>query len=332
MITLKDIAKEAAVSVMTVSRVINGNHSKVSEETTRKVLGIIKKNNYVPNSSARSLASKNSRIISIIMRGEGDCFKDEYNAAMFGNIVQCVQLHGYFVMVHFISNYRDITRRLHTWNVDGAIFLGVFDKDILQIQEDNQIPLVFIDSYSPVRQITNVGIDDYKGGVLAAKHFIERGHRNFSFVGTSIDFSGVTKHRLQGFQDTITSAGLTLNPEHILSTDENTNLMDKILHFKESVTAIFATSDITAISLINEITDMGLRVPEDYSIIGFDNLPFGSSITPKLTTIAQDIYQKAQVVSDILFQHINDHSVPTQNIVLDVKLIERNSVGTITAI
>ncbi|MCM8709839.1 LacI family transcriptional regulator [Clostridium sp. SYSU_GA19001] len=316
---------------MTVSRVINGNKSKVSEETARKIMEIIKKYNYVPNSSARSLSSKNSRIVSVIFGGYGNYLTDAYFSTMFSGITQHVQSHGYHTMVNYVNDYHDITRLLHTWNADGAIFLGIFDNDILKIKEDNQIPLVFTDSYSPVRQITNVGIDDYKGGVLAAKHFIERGHRNFAFVGPSlgINFSGVVQHRLQGFKDTITNAGLTLKSEHILSVDEDINVIEKILHSNEPITAIFATSDMIAIDLIDKITSMGLQVPKDYSIIGFDNLPLSYYVTPKLTTIAQDINLKAKLASDILFRHMNDLSLPSESIVLDVHLIERASVRSI---
>lgn len=331
MVTLKDIAKEAGVSVMTVSRVINGNRSKVSEKTYNKIMDIVKKYNYIPNSSARSLSSKNSHIVSILFRVEED-LTDIYFSTMLANLIRYVQQHDYHTMVNFVNDYRDITKRLRTWNADGAIFLGTFDKDVLQIKEDNHIPLVFIDSYSPIRQVTNIGIDDYKGGVLAAKHFIERGHRSFAFVGSSLgfSFSGVIQQRLQGFKDTIENAGLELNPSHILSIDEDANVTDKILQFKEPVTAIFTNSDIIAINLIDELKRNGSQVPEDYSIIGFDNIPISHHITPKLTTIEQDISRKAQLASDILFKHISDHSLPAESIVLDVKLIERDSVRTIS--
>lgn len=328
MITLKDIAKQAGVSVMTVSRVINGNKSKVSEETSRKIMEIIKSTGYVPNSSARSLSSKKSHIISIIIRGEGNCLGDAYFSTMFGNVTYQVQMNDYHIMINFVDDYKDITKLLHTWNADGAIFIGTFDKDILQIKEDNQIPLIFTDSYSSVRQITNVGIDDYKGGVLAAKHFIELGHRSFAFLCYSLDFtsSGVIEHRLKGFKDTIENAGLTLKPEHILATDQHISLTEKIVNFKDPVTAIFATSDMLAIDLIEEMKTMGLRVPEDYSVIGFDDLPISHYVTPKLTTISQDINKKALLASDILFRHISDHSLPAESIVLDVNLVERESV------
>lgn len=329
MTTLKDIAKEAGVSVMTVSRVVNGYQSKVSKETKQKILDIINKSGYVPNSSARSLSSKSSHIVSIIMRGEGNTLKEAYNATMLGNITQCVQIHDYYIMLHFINDYNDITRRLRAWNAEGAIFLGMFDKDVVKIQEDNQIPLVFIDSYSPLRQITNVGIDDYKGGVLAAKHFIEKGHRKFAFVGPELDFSGVAQQRLQGYRDTILKNGLLLRKEHILSIDNSTNITDKILDLKDTVTAIFVTSDLIAIQLIDDLNNKGYNVPEQFSIIGFDNLPLSYYITPKLTTIAQDINKKAQLASDILFRHMKDCSIHAESINLDVQLIERDSVRTI---
>lgn len=329
MITLKDIAKEAGVSVMTVSRVINGNKSKVSKATAKKIMNIIKKNNYVPNSYARNLSSKISNMISIIIRGNATYFNDAYISTLFGNIIENIQCKNYHTMINFITDYQDITKHLRSWSSSGAIFLGTFDRDILKIQEDNHIPLVFIDSYNSKRQFTNVGIDDYKGGVLAAKYFIEHGHRNFAFVGTSIDLSGVVKHRLKGFKDTITNYGMTLPSTNIFSIDKNENIVDDITNSKKGITAIFATSDRIAIRLIDKMKCKGFHIPKDYSIIGFDNIPMSYYITPKLTTISQDISYKARLASNILFKHMNDHNLPPENVILDVKLIERDSVRTI---
>ena len=194
MVTLKDIAREAGVSVMTVSRVVNGQLSKVSEENIKKIQEIIKKRGYVPNSTARSLSAKASNIISVIVQGSGNELINPYNATMVGEIVPYVQEKGYYLMLHFIDNYDDITQRLRAWNARGAIFIGTFDHDVKKIQQDNRIPLVFTDSYSSVRQIINIGIDDYKGGVLAAKHFINKGHCSF-VIGRTLT-SGVIQQRL----------------------------------------------------------------------------------------------------------------------------------------
>lgn len=331
MVTLKDIAREAGVSVMTVSRVVNGQHSKVSEENVRKIQEIIKKRGYVPNSTARSLSSKASNIISVIVQGsENEFKKSQYNAAMVGEIVPYVQERGYFLMLHFINKYDDITQRLRTWNARGAIFIGTFDQDVQKIQQDNTIPLVFTDSYSQVRQITNVGIDDYKGGALAAKHFIEKGHRSFVYVGDYMA-SSVVQQRLKGFKDTLEAFGFSLGPKHILDAYAIKEPARTICSFKEPVTAIFASSDSLAASIINEMRDLGKNLPEDYSIIGFDGFSLGGLIVPRLTTIYQDIAKKARIAVDIVFRHIEDPSSPAENVVLDVQLMERESVKDLNA-
>ncbi|SHO47375.1 LacI family DNA-binding transcriptional regulator [Anaerocolumna xylanovorans] len=326
MITLKDIAKEAGVSVMTVSRVVNMRYSEVSEENIEKINSIINRLGYVPNSSARSLSSKSSKIISIIIQGENNVLETPYNATMLGYIVQHVQECGFNAMVHFINEYSDVTKHLQSWNAEGAIFLGTFDKNILQIQENNKIPLVFTDSYSSVRQLINIGIDDYKGGVLAARHFIENGHREFAFVTLHTSVSQLIQQRLRGFKDTIENAGLSLSEEHILEPFQMEETIQRLTTLKKPVTAIFAAADNTAIELMDQLKKKGYRIPEDFSIIGFDNLPMSRYVSPQLTTISQDIMKKAHYAIDILFQHLNDPALPTQNIILDVELIKRESV------
>ena len=326
MITLKDIAKEAGVSVMTVSRVVNGHLSKVSDENTRRIQEIIQRENYVPNSSARSLSSKNSHIISLITRGLGNQLTNPYNAAMAGEIISYVQEQGYYPMLHFIDKYDDITQRLRAWNAEGSIFLGTFDEDIERIMFDNRIPLVFTDSYSKVRQVTNVGIDDYKGGTLAARYFIEHGHKHFLYLGFSMT-SSVVENRLNGFRDTLTDAGFMLPSSHVLEIGDSIDEMaHKISLLEPKPTAIFTSADILAITLINALRHMGYDVPEDYSVIGFDDLAMGHLITPPLTTVVQDIPRKARIASDLLFRHINDPTAPAENITLDVQLIVRDSV------
>jgi LacI family transcriptional regulator len=326
MVTLKDIAKDAGVSVMTVSRVVNKNYSKVSEDNIKKIQEIINKYGYVPNSSARSLSSRSSKIISIILQGSHNALESPYNATMLGDIIQQVQARGYNTMVHFINKYSEVTKHLQSWNAEGAIFLGTFDSDIQQIQENNKIPLVFTDSYSSIRQVNNIGIDDYKGGVLAAQHFIDNGHRDFAFVSPYIHESQLIQQRLKGFCDTIEKANLKFNPNNIIEHMNMTDVLSQICSLANPVSALFVPADNNAIELMDLLKRKGYRIPEDYSIIGFDNLPIDQYITPRLTTISQDINQKAQYALDVLFQHLTDSSLPTQNMVLNVELIVRESV------
>ena len=312
MVTLKDIAREAGVSVMTVSRVVNGNFAKVSEENIKKIQAIIEEKRYVPNSTARSLSSKSSHIISLIVRGRGNELINPYNAAMVGEIVPRIQERGYFLMLHFIDQYDDITQRLRAWNAEGSIFVGTFDEDIEKIIRDNRIPLVFTDSYSHIRQITNVGIDDYKGGALAAQCLLDNGHKNFAFVGWSL-VSSVIRTRLKGFRDTLKKAGFYLDPSHILEVKESMeDVVDALCQFKEGHTAIFTSADLLAVSLMDHLKKRNRTAPQDYSIIGFDD---------------QGLSKKAQVATDLLFRHIQDPTAPAENVTLDVNLINRESVS-----
>ena len=331
MVRLKDIAQEAGVSMMTVSRVMNGNKKEVSPKTAERILEIAARMGYVPNSSARSLASRSSRLIAAVLTDYGDARNplcDSYNSCFFGEIAQLVQSEGYDLMIHYVKDYKDISYSLKTWNVAGAVFLGMFDDTIREIQENNSIPLIFTDSYSSVRRIINVGIDDYEGGRLAAGHFLENGHTNLAFIGPKALGNGLIMHRLQGFCSCLRDAGVSLPQEHILPSggEELTPLLEKLTSGPNPVTGIFTTSDTCALDLYYSASCLGLRVPEDLSIIGFDDLPHSSRSLPPLTTVRQDIFRKAEVACELLMKHIREPESPAENIVLDVSLVVRGSV------
>ncbi len=327
MVTLKDIAREAGVSVMTVSRVVNGNFSKVSVENIKKIQAIIEKKHYVPNSTARSLSSKSSRIVSLIVRGRGNELTNPYNATMVGEIVPLIQKQGYYLMLHFTDQYGDITQRLRAWNVEGAIFVGTFDGEIQKIIRDNQIPLIFTDSYSRVRQITNVGVDDYKGGELAAHYLLKNGHKNFAFVGWALA-SGVVRGRFKGFRETLEKAGYPLDRSHILEVkDSLSDIVSAICGFEEDHVAIFTSADLLAVTLMDRLRERNRIAPRDYSIIGFDDLSIAGCVTPRLTTISQSFPKKAKAATDLLFRHIQDPTAPSENVTLDVHLVSRESVS-----
>ncbi len=331
MVRLKDIAQEAGVSMMTVSRVMNGNKKEVSPKTAERILEIAARMGYVPNSSARSLASRSSRLIAAVLTDYGDARNplcDSYNGCFFGEIARLVQREGYDLMIHYVKDYKDISYSLKTWNVAGAVFLGMFDDNIREIQENNSIPLIFTDSYSSVRRIINVGIDDYEGGRLAAGHFLENGHTNLAFIGPKALGNGLIMHRLQGFCSCLRDAGVSLPQEHILPSggEELTPLLEKLTSGPNPVTGIFTTSDTCALDLYYSASCLGLRVPEDLSIIGFDDLPHSSRSLPPLTTVRQDILRKAEVACELLMKHIREPESPAENIVLDVSLVVRGSV------
>ena len=334
MTTLKDIAQEAGVSMTTVSNVINGNLSRVSKESAKRIENIIKSRGYIPNASARSLAKNRANIIAIILRGDKDenALANPHNAILVGTMIQEIQLHGYHTMINMMKGPEDITQSLRTWNVDGAVFLGMFDDEIEELYSVSDIPKVFIDSYSNIRQLSNIGIDDFKGGQLAARHLLSRGHRNIAFVSPPVLQTGVIHQRFAGFCCELEKHNVTFQKSHQFTLESDVK-PNKIIALGRSLadkadkfSAAFVTSDQIASYLIQGMISAGIRVPEDISIVGFDNLALCQQMTPQLTTISQNLEEKATRAVEILFHRLDSDSAPAESLVLDVSLVERNSV------
>ena len=331
MVTLKDIAEKAGVSSMTVSRVMNGKTGAVSQATSERIRKIAQEMGYVPNSSARALASRSSRLITAILQEydeDNNPLEDRYTSCFLGELALQIKQEGYDLMIHYVKDYSEITYSLKSWNVAGAVFIGMFDESIQKLQEDNRIPMIFTDSYSSVRSITNVGIDDYRGGEMAAKYFLDNGHRNVAFYGPEALDNGVVMHRLQGFVTTLRSAGISLPPENFLDLgvkDLGAELK-RMCSGSDPVTGIFTTADKCAYQIYSAAYHAGIRVPEDLSVIGFDDLDMSALITPPLTTIRQDIKKKAEIACGLLMKNIKEPETPAENIVLRVELAERGSV------
>lgn len=331
MVTLKDIAEKAGVSSMTVSRVMNGKTGTVSQQTSERIKKIAQEMGYVPNSSARALASRSSRLIAALLQEydeERNPLEDSYTSCFLGELALQIKKEGYDLMLHYVKDYSEITYSLKSWNVAGAVFIGMFDESIRKLQEDNHIPLIFTDSYSSIRSITNVGIDDYRGGELAAEHFLKNGHRNVAFYGPEVLDNGVVMHRLRGFVSVLREAGISLPQENFinLGVKDLGEVLARLCSGKNPVTGIFTTADNCAYQIYSEAYRKGLRIPEDLSVIGFDDLSMSRLVTPPLTTVRQDIKKKALVTCDLLMKNINAADSPSENIVLNVELSERKSV------
>jgi LacI family transcriptional regulator len=334
MVTLKDIAQEAGVSLMTVSNVINGNMARISRSKAKLIQEIIERRNYVPNAAARGLVRNSSRIIAVILRGtsEVNVLLSPFNATVVGTIIQKVKAQGYYTMVYVVDYLEEIGRNLRAWNVSGAIIIGFFDDDIGHIHDADDIPKIFIDSYSHLRRISNVGLDDRKGGELAAQYLIDKGHREIAFVSPPLTGLGVIQHRYEGFRRILSAYNIPRNKDYefcqesMASPDSTAWIVRRLADLRGNVTAVFATSDHIASYLITGLHTLGVRVPEDISVIGFDNIPLCMQITPQLTTIAQDIEYKAALAVTILFRQLADKSAGAESVILDVSLIERDSV------
>ena len=330
---LKDIAKLAGVSTATVSNVLNGNTSKVSETTKKRIEKIIKEVDYKPNAMARSLAKKESKMIGLVVPYIGpdeDFFMNPYYARMVAALERYVRSKEYYLMLRCVPDCRQVIPQLSSWNVDGVFFLGVVEPDVKEIISALDAPVVFLDTYTKEKNIVNVGLDDYKGGYLSARYLIGKGHKRIALACPDYKGTGVVRERYLGFKKACEEAKIEFTEADIYRTDTVYNgaitVGNDIALSGKGYTAVATMSDIVAFGLMEGIKQCGLRVPDDISVIGFDNLAEGEYVYPKLTTISQDINEKANAAGRGMFEILEGNKDYTADIHLPVQIIERQTV------
>lgn len=332
--TLKDIADKAGVSMMTVSNVINGKSSRVSSRTADKINAIIKECGYVPNLSARSLTSKTSNIIGVILSVdtyEENSLENPYISTMLGVIERELAKNGYYMMLRSVSWESDVSQFLRNWNVDGIIFLfPYFERYAGEFIAKPSCPFVAFDTYLQIPKIINILSDDKKGLYLSTKYMVNRGHSHIAFVA-NYENNELLTQRFLGYKQALEECGIPFRPEYVLnnipSYEGGLAAGKKIASMNEGITAVVTTADICAIGIMEGARLGGLRVPIDLSVIGYDDLSLCRFTTPKLTSISQNVELKAQTAIKLLLEKIlaGNNDDPCQ-ITLDVELVERQSV------
>jgi LacI family transcriptional regulator len=334
-VTLKDIADEAGVSLMTVSNVINGNSTKVSASTIERVQKIVDARGFVPSASARSLAAKTSQLIGMLVpSGDDDSLMlSPHNVAVFGILERELRTRGYNLLFRGVANPTEVDQALKSWNLDGAVLLGFLDEEVDTFVPPAGTPILALDSYSANPMSTGVRSDDFEGGRLAAEHLLSRGHRRILFAGPTFSDVGVVRQRFEGFVAAHRAAGLEWNPSDQAqvdtSYDRGIDLGQALGRDHPDVSAVFATADILAVGVIRGVQRAGRTVPDDVSVIGFDNIDIGLYVTPTLTTIGQDVAAIANVAVRMLLDEIEERRAPGEPVVVPVELVERESVTTI---
>ncbi len=338
MVTLQQIADEAGVSRMTVSNVINGKYGKVSSQKIELIQSIIEKYHYVPNLSARTLANQKSKMIAILVNTFHlgyNIFVDPYISKLFGEIETAIRSAGFYTIVQTTDNIRDAATLLRNWNVDGAVFLtSQSDDDIDYLRQQNICPMVFLDSYSKKNaDYLSVNIDDYKGGYIATKHLLSNGHKKIAFAGSYREENDVIIMRYRGYLEALKEYGLS--EQDVLIIDTFTRYEDGLIigrdiaNHKYDTTAVFATSDHLALGIIKGCEMNGFVVPNDLSVVGFDNLDLCTIATPELTTISQNVHEKAISAVQLLLDTIEGKPLATSSITCDVELAIRQTVRNI---
>jgi LacI family transcriptional regulator len=332
--TIKDIAREANVSVTTVSNVIHNKSTHVAPETIDRINKIIEAYNYAPNMSARSLVNKSSRIIGVInhlIPHQASSFlQDPFHGAFIGGIERTLRLRGYYMMVRTVESEAEIMSLFRNWNLDGVILTGLFEDSFFERLVKTENPIVLLDSYIASDKIFNVGLEDYKGGLMATQYLIDRGHRSIVFASPHIHKRGVIDERYKGYRQALKMAGIPFSLRNVYEQEITISegiMLGQELSVRHDVSAVFATADILAAGIIAGLQSKGVRVPEDMSIVGFDDLYISRITNPQLTTIHQDADGKGAIAAGLMVDSLEGKAVPSRTIIMPVSLVERGSVA-----
>ena len=277
---------------------------------------------------------KRSRIIAVVipnLHADESVSASPYNMQILGYLDRYIRSRGYYMMLRCVVQSFEVLSDLATWNIDGAFLLGVAAEDARKLQEMMDIPAVFIDTYTEDPSLTTVSIEDRKGGYLAAKHLLEKGHRQIAFVSTSTEFPGVMQERYLGFCGAFREMGVRLPEDHLVETDnifyeQGVEAGRQIAASKPRCTAVVTAADVLAFGVMEGLRFGGRRVPEDVSVVGFDNLPECQFSYPKLTSVSQHLEEKAQYAGKCLFAMLRGKEAAGSKRIVDVELVERQSV------
>ena len=337
MIRIKDIADRAGVSPTTVSNVIHGTTARVSKATVEKINRILKEMEYVPSISARMLANNSSGLIGVALgfmkKGNASSFEDPFVSAMLGNLEYQIREHGYYMMLVARHEQDDIMQQALGWNFDGMIAMALKEKEIAELSERLGKPLVTIDQYLPpelgVRSIT---MDDRGGAYQMSQYLIGKGHKKFLFL-SDCDL-GVDHYRWLGVRQAMEEAGIEdFESRHIVipwNPEQREKAYEEMLPFFKKQTALFFSSDYYALEASNFLQNRGIKVPEEISIAGFDDVTYATLARPKLTTVHQMVDGKARRAVEVLMHLIQDEPVQKDIPPLPTTLVERESVRDLT--
>lgn len=334
-ITIKDVAKQSGVSTAAVSYVLNGKLDKVSEETARIVKEAVKQLNYVPDFSARSLVKNKSMLIGVIIPQTEENREVVLGNPFYNDLISSVEAkareNGYHILLARVEKGRGCLDMSIQRNLDGAIILGAYEENYCGELNKIMMPVVFLDSYVNNDNFYMIGIDDVYGGYIATKHLISKGHSDIAFAAGTIKKQGVMEKRFLGYRKALDEAGIPFRQEYIydnaVSYDCGFESGRRIVQSKQQITAVFATADVIAFGVINGIKACGKQVPEDYSVIGFDDLSITKMFTPQLTTVKQDIAQKGMIAAELLIDILEGRNTKgIKEIMLSLHIIERETV------
>ncbi|NEW06451.1 LacI family transcriptional regulator [Paenibacillus sp. SYP-B3998] len=328
-VSILDVVEKSGVSLVTVSRVLN-NSPTVREHNRQKVLQAMKDLGYTPSSAARSLARGSTGLIGITLQTLGDTVFD----GIIHAVNESLEEKGYFLALSIVSP-RQMDNNSQNYflfqedRVDGIILLSTLaEKDYVLELKSKKIPFVIIDNHIEDTKAVTINVDNYIGGYEATRHLLDLGHTKIAHI-SGPDFFLSARERRKGFEQAMKEAGIA--PLVISKAEfeirDGFNTVKTWLHNGLRPTAVFAGEDGLALGAMDAFRDEGFRIPDDVSVVGFDDQYFAQSINPRLTTVRQPMEQLGREAVRILLGLIDGSAKRSKSVCLKPELLIRESTA-----
>ncbi|GAD15946.1 catabolite control protein A [Lentilactobacillus otakiensis] len=326
-ITIYDVAREASVSMATVSRVVNGN-ANVKPATRKKVLDVIEKLDYRPNAVARGLASKKTTTVGVIVPD----VTNMYFAQLARGIDDVATMYKYnIILTNSDSNNEKEVKVLNTLlskQVDGIIFMGnEINGKLREEFKRTKTPIVFAGSVDEEDLYARVNIDYVAAVQEEVKNLIDRGNRRVAFVCGPLEQAINGKFRLKGYKQALKSAGIPYDEKLVFETDDTykTGTLLQPALMAVNATAAMVTDDELAAGIMNGMSDADVKVPDDFEIITSNDTKLTEMVRPKMSSITQPLYDIGAVAMRLLTKLMHNEPVDEKNVLLPYGLMKRES-------
>lgn len=336
--TIKDVAQACGVSLMTVSHVINEKPGKASAETRDRVLKAMHELDYQPSAIARGLTRRKMNAIGVVFytHGTTPLVRTAYFGDILGGILETAMQARQSTTLFTEINFTDARKNLNTYcdgRCDGLIFVGPpYSDELAEALRRKHTPYVFLGDQPASSDTPYVDVDNIASSVRAVEFLISHHHRRIAFLGGDVRITS-TRQREQGYRQALSSASLEPEESLILnglfSSASGYQRTCQLMQNSEAPpTALFCASDEIAVGAMSALSDIGLRVPEDVSIIGFDDSSAASALQPALTTMRQPFQELACRAVELLVAQIQGSETVEKRILMPTFLVVRDTVST----
>lgn len=327
--SIKDVAKLAGVSIATVSRVLN-NVDVVNDDTKKKVQDAIQALNYRPNIVARSLKTQKTKTIGILIPDISNQFYPE----VVRGAEDVANIYDYNIILcnsdTDLDKEKEYIKVLKEKMVDGMLYMSSqLDPEILDLIDELELKTVLVETKAPGKKHPSVTIDNRKAAYDATKYLIDKGNKRIAYIGMKKDRKNAVAKRYEGYEKALKDNDIELDPDLLYYGDLKAPAGYKginVILENGSIDAVFCASDEIAMGAINALRDKGIKCPEEVDVIGFNDIYEASIFYPKITTVAQPMYDMGSVGMRMLIKIINNKPLDEEQYELQYHLVERDSV------